>query len=127
LNSRFGCAQVEQESIGAFRNLNDDGIVRSLVRIVLGKFHPQASSLDAHRGVALGIESDRTPKNLGSDLVLLQGDARVIQRMFGKVPKELTEGFGCVEAMAFNKFIYLLEALLPTDRETVRDSHITGK
>jgi hypothetical protein len=28
-----------------------------------------------------------------------------------------------VEAMAFNKFIYLLEALLPTDSETVCDGH----
>ena len=29
--------------------------------------------------------------------------------------------------MAFSKFIYLLEALLPPDCECVRDSHITGK
>jgi hypothetical protein len=28
--------------------------------------------------------------------------------------------------MAFNQFIYLLEALLPTDGEGVSDSHITG-
>jgi hypothetical protein len=27
--------------------------------------------------------------------------------------------------MTFNKFIYLLEALLSSDRESVRDSHIT--
>ena len=29
--------------------------------------------------------------------------------------------------MTFNKSIYLLEALLPADCESVRDSHITGK
>jgi hypothetical protein len=29
--------------------------------------------------------------------------------------------------MTFNKFIYLLEALFPTEHETVSDSHITRK
>jgi len=32
-----------------------------------------------------------------------------------------------VEAMAFGKSLYLLEALLPTDDECVCYSHITGK
>jgi hypothetical protein len=30
-----------------------------------------------------------------------------------------------VQAMTFNKLIYLLEALRSSDRESVRDSHIT--
>ena len=47
--------------------------------------------------------------------------------MFGKVPKQFAKGFGRVEATAFNKFIYLLEALFPTEHERVSDSHITLK
>jgi hypothetical protein len=32
-----------------------------------------------------------------------------------------------VQAMAFNKFIYLLEAFLPAECESVSDSHITSR
>ncbi len=49
----------------------------------------------------------------------------MIEGMFGKVAQQFAERFGRVKAMAFNKFIYLLEALLPPDGETVRHSHIT--
>jgi len=45
--------------------------------------------------------------------------------MFGQISKELAQGFGGVKAMAFGKSLYLLEALLPADRETVCYSHIT--
>jgi hypothetical protein len=51
----------------------------------------------------------------------------MIQRMFGEVAEELAERLGGVEAMTINKFIYLLEALLPANSESVRHSHITGR
>lgn len=51
----------------------------------------------------------------------------MIQRVFGKVAQQATEGFGGVKTMAFGKSLYLLEALLSTDDETVRYSHITGE
>ena len=44
----------------------------------------------------------------------------MIEEVFGKIAKQFTQGFRAVEAMTINKFIYLLEALLPPSVETVR-------
>ena len=52
---------------------------------------------------------------------------RMVQGVLGEVPEQLAQRFRGVQAMTINKFIYLLEALFPTDREGVRDSHITGR
>ena len=51
----------------------------------------------------------------------------MIQRVFSQIAKKSAERFRRVKAMAFGKSLYLLEALLPTDDETVRYSHITGE
>jgi hypothetical protein len=49
----------------------------------------------------------------------------MIQRVFGQIAQQLAERFRAVKAMAINKFIYLLEGLIPANRESVRDSHLT--
>ena len=118
---------MERERVRALGKLDDDGIVRTFLRIVLGQLHPQAPGLNADCGITLGIESRGAAEDFGRDLVFLERDARMIQGMFGEVAEQLAQGFGGVQAMTINKFIYLLEALLPTDRERVRHSHITGK
>jgi hypothetical protein len=51
----------------------------------------------------------------------------MVQGMFGEVAKEFAQGFGAVQTMTFNKFIYLLEAFLSAECESVSDSHITKK
>jgi hypothetical protein len=83
--------------------------------------------LDADGGVALRVESDGSAEDLSGDLVLLKGDTRVIEGVFGEVAKQFAQRLRGVEAMTNNKFIYLLEALIPANRESVGDSHITGK
>jgi hypothetical protein len=97
------------------------------MRVILGQLNPQAPSLDPDCGVALGVESGRSSQNLGSNLVLLQSDAWMIQGVFGEVAQQFAQRFRTVKAMAFNKFIYLLEALLPSEGESVSDSHITRR
>jgi hypothetical protein len=126
LETRPGWAYLERERIGTLGNLDEDEIVGALVGVILGELDPQAPGLDAHRRVALGIESSRATQNLGSDLILLECYAGMIKRMLGKVTEEFAERFRGVEAMTFNKLIYLLEALFAADGESVRDSHITG-
>ena len=118
---------MERERVRTLGEFDDDGIVGTFLRVILGQLHTQASRLHPDRGITLGIESRRAPKDFGGDLVLLESDARVIEGMFGEVAEQLAQGFRSVQAMTINKFIYLLEALLPTDRESVRHSHITGK
>ena len=51
----------------------------------------------------------------------------MIEGMFGEVAQQLAQRFGGVQPMAFNKFIYLLEALFPSGGESMGDSHITRK
>jgi len=118
---------MKGERVGALGNFDHDGIVGALLRVVLGELDAEASGLDADGGIALRIETNGAAENFSCDLVFLERDAGVIERMFGEVAKEFAERFGSVEAMTFNKFIYLLEALLPANSESVRHSHITGK
>ena len=117
---------MERQCIRSLWYLYDDQIVGALVRVILGEFDAQSSSLHADRGVALGIESGGSAQHLGGNLVFLERDSGVIERVFREVPQQFAQRFRGVQAMTFNKFIYLLEALRPTDRESVRDSHITG-
>jgi hypothetical protein len=56
-NSRLGRPEVKGKGVGSFGYLDHDGIVGTLVRVVLGELHPQATGLDANRGVTLGIEA----------------------------------------------------------------------
>ena len=126
MSARLGIAQMERERVGPLGDLDHDGIVGSLVCVVLGQFDSQSSSLHAYRRVALGIKSRGATQDFGGNLVLLESNARVIERVFSQITEQFAKRLRGVEAMAFNKFIYLLEALLPTDCEGVSDSHITG-
>ena len=51
----------------------------------------------------------------------------MIQGVFCQVPQQTAKGFGGVKAMTFGKSLYVLEALLPPDSETVCYGHITGE
>lgn len=95
--------------------------------VVLRQFHAQPPSLNPDRRIALRIKTGRTAEDLGCDLVLLERYTWVIERVFGQVSEQSAEGFRRVKAMAFGKSLYLLEALLSTDSETIRYSHITGE
>jgi hypothetical protein len=84
---------VKCERIGSFRNLDKDGIVRPLMRIVLGKFHSESPSLNANRGVTLRIESYGATQNFGGNLVFLQRNAWVVERVFSEITKEFAQRF----------------------------------
>jgi hypothetical protein len=116
---------MERQSVRPSGDLYDDCVVDAFVRIVFAKFDPEASRLNPYRRVTLRVESRWPAQYLRRNLVFLQGNSGVIEGVFSEVAQQFAEGFGRVKAMAFNKFIYLLEALLPPNGETVRHSHIT--
>jgi len=118
---------MEGERVRTFWNFDDNRIVRPLVRVVLGQLNSQAPRLYPDRRVALRIESRRAAQDFSGNLIFLQRNPGMIQRMFREVTEELAQRFRGVQAMTFNKFIYLLEALLPTDGECLRYSHITRR
>ncbi len=76
---------MERECVRSFGDLDEDGIVRTLMRVVLRQLYPQPSSLDTDGGVTLGVESDRSAQDFGGNLVLLERDAGVIERVFGQI------------------------------------------
>jgi hypothetical protein len=51
----------------------------------------------------------------------------MIEGMFCQVAQEFAERLGTVKAMTFGKLLYLLEALIPAQREGVRHSHLTRR
>lgn len=117
--------QVKRQSIRSFGNFHSDGIVNTLMRVVLSEFDPKPSGLDSDRRVALRIEACGPSQDLGSDLIFLQGDTRVIERVLGKIAEQFAKRFRAMQDMTFCKSIYLLEALLSANRQWVCDSHIT--
>jgi hypothetical protein len=116
---------MESECVRAPGEFDDDWIAGPLMRVVLGQFHPQAPGLDSDGGVALRIEASRAAQDLGCDLVLLEGDSGVIERVLSQVAEKFAQGLGASENMTICKLLYLLEALLPTKRESMRQSHLT--
>ena len=87
------------------------------MRVVLGELYAKASGLHPHSGVALRIESCRAAQDLGRDLVFLERDPRVIEGVLSQIAKQLAQRFRAVQAMAFGKPLYLLEALLSSNRK----------
>ena len=85
--------------------------------VILAQLYPKATSLNPNRGVALWIKARGTTQNFGRNLVFLERDSRVIERVFREITKKFTERFGAVEAMAFGKSLYLLGSIAP-DRAT---------
>jgi hypothetical protein len=45
-------------------------------------------------------------------LIFLNGDARVIQSVFGQVAKKLAQGFGAMQSMAVDQLIDLPEVVV---------------
>src|ERR1043166_6452556 len=72
-------------------------------------------SLD-HPGIALK-EYQIAAQDLGRDLVFLERDPRVIEGVLSQIAKQLAQRFRAVQAMAFGKPLYLLEALLSSNRK----------
>jgi hypothetical protein len=95
--------------------------------VILAQLYPKPSGLNSDGGIALRIETRGASQHFGRNLVFLQSDAGVIEGVFREITEQLAEGFRAVEAMAFGKSLYLLEALLPTDNECVCYSHRTGR
>ena len=87
------------------------------MRVVLGKLDAKASGLHPHGGVALRIESRWAAQHLRGDLVFLERYPRMIERVLCQIAKQLAQRFRTVQAMAFGKPLYLLEALLPSKRK----------
>jgi len=81
--------------------------------------------LDTNCGVALRVKTGWPAEDFSGDLVLLKGDAGVVERMLGKIAEQPTQRFRAAETMTIGKFIYLLEALLPAKREAVCQCHLT--
>src|SRR5579864_9701667 len=125
MNLRSNATQMKSKSIRSFRKIDHHQIVNTLVRIVLGQFDSQTSSLNSHRGVALGIEADWAPQYFSGDLILLDGKARMIEGVLRQVAKQSAERFRAAETMTICKLLYLLEALLPAKGESVREGHLT--
>ena len=116
---------MKSQGVRALGELDKDGVVQSLVGVVLGKFDAQPSRLNAHCRVALGVESERVAPVPRWRFDIPSARARMIKRMLSEVAQQFAERFRAVEAMAFGKPLYLLEALLATERETLCYGHIT--
>jgi len=78
---------MKSQGVGTLGKLDQNRIIRSFVRIVLRQLYSQAPGLNPDGGIALWIESGRTAQNFGGNLVLLEGEAGMIEGVLGQVTK----------------------------------------
>ena len=110
---------MKRKRVRPLGQLHHNGIFLPFVGVMLCQFQSQASRLYSDRGVALRVKPTRSPEDLSGNLVLLKRHPRMIKGVFRQISEQFAKRFRPAEAMAFNKPIYLLEALLPSDCETV--------
>ena len=108
---------MERKCVRSLGEFHHDGVVWTLSGVVLFELHAQASCLHPDGRVTLRIESARPAQDLGRDLVLLERHSGMIQRVFREIAQQLAQRLRASETMTINKFIYLLEALLPPGGE----------
>ena len=118
---------MKRERVRPLWEFHHNGIILPFLCVVLSQLDAKPSSLYANSRIYLRIEARRPPQNLSGDLVLLQSEAWMVKGVFGKVPKQFAQRLGAAQAMTIRKLLYLLEALLPPRRESVRHSHLTTR
>src|ERR1700694_4463516 len=109
-NRRRG-SLVKRQDVGPFWQLNPDGIGRPLGGIVLRQLRSKAPRLNANHGVQLGIKIGLAAKNFGRNLILFQGDTRMVQDVFRKITEQFAEGFRAMQSLAADESFHLPKIL----------------
>jgi len=97
-NRRRG-SRMKGQDIGPFWQFDPDGIGGPFRGIVLRQLRSKAPRLYANHGVQLGIKIGLAAKDFGRDLILFQGNARMVQYVFGKIPEQFAEGFRAMQGL----------------------------
>jgi pyruvate/2-oxoglutarate dehydrogenase complex dihydrolipoamide dehydrogenase (E3) component len=82
---------LEHQNVRALWDFDHNRIVGAFVCVIFGQLYSEPAGLNANGGIALGIEYGRTAQHFGRDLVLLERDPRMIQRMLRQITQELAE------------------------------------
>ena len=93
---------MENQNIGAFRELHPDGVIDSSRGVMFRELGTQSPGLDADHRVQLRVEIRLTPKYFSSNLVFLQGRSGMVEGVVGKIAKQFAQGFGAVQGLASN-------------------------
>jgi hypothetical protein len=110
---------VEGQHIRAPWKLNDDGILGTVRSIVFAELNAQATCLNAHHRIQLGIKVRGSAKDLGRYLVFLNWSSGMIEDVLCKVTEELAQGFGAMQDVAIDQLVDLPEILLAFGQETL--------
>ena len=85
--------RMKRQRVSPFGQFHQDRILGALVRIVFGDFGAQTSGLDTNQRIQLRIEISGTPENFRRNLIFLQRDSWMSDRMLGQVTQKLAERF----------------------------------
>src|SRR6267142_6820144 len=102
---------MKRQDIGPFWQFNPDGISGPFGGIVLRQLRSKAPRLYANHGVQLGVKIRLAAKDFGRNLILFQGNARMIQNVFGKITEQFAEGFRAMEGLAADESFNLPKIL----------------
>jgi hypothetical protein len=102
---------MKRQDIGPFWQFDPDGIGGPFGGVVLRQLRSKAPRLYANHGVQLGIKIRLAAKDFGRDLILFQGNARMVQNVFGKITEQFAEGFRSMQGLTADESFNLPKIL----------------
>ena len=116
---------MERQRVRTLRQFDHNRIIDPIRSVILREFGPQASGLNAHQRIQMGIEISRASEDLSCDLIFLDGNAGVFDGLFGQITEKFAERFGAVKRMAVYQPLDFGEELRSVSQSDSGDIDVT--
>jgi hypothetical protein len=115
---------VESESVRALRKFDNYGVLSALGSVILGKLGAQPPGLHPHQRIQMRIEIRRASKDLSCNLIFLERDPGMFERVVRQIPHQFAKRLGAVQGVAIHEPVNLDEAELRVGYMTCH-THLT--
>src|SRR5947207_2633652 len=115
---------MERQTVSSLWQFNENRIFSAFRSVVLGEFGTQTPCLHTNQGVQMRIKTGGAPEDLGRNLIFLQRNSRMLQRLVSQIAQQLTKRLRTMQGMAIHQPLDLGEELLRI-RYMARNAHLT--
>src|SRR5215475_1878457 len=117
---------VDNHGVASLWDFDNRGVARPFRGIILSEFRTKPSCLHAYHRVQLGIEFRLPAKNLRCNLIFLNGNAGMLDGLFGQVAEKFAKRFGAVKGMARHQTLDFGLELRSVSQSHSGDMSVTG-
>src|SRR5215470_19321737 len=91
---------VDNHGVASLWDFDNRGVAHPFRGVIFSEFGAKPSCLHAYHRIQLGIEVRLSAKNLCCNLILFDGNAGMLDGLFGQVAEKFAKRFGAVKGMA---------------------------